>query len=300
MRPWQFSKPKNPGFGLSRDYYLSVLSSRAVLPSLISLVNPQGENGAVIGFGAPLIRNADKSLLHQPIQRGGYALATKDRKTVIKLLVLSKEEAGFDPEAFARSELATSAAPELLNRIRATWTLLQFTFESHDAMVYPALDFLLELTQLAAILSEGVIADPLCRRYMLPETAIRTDRIDKRIDARDHVVVQFRPMADGLSAYTLGLQKFALPELEMAGLQEEDCGLATQFLLLISETSLLGDLIKSGSRYGDPQLAFEARSGGFDRQFWTGIPVFELLSPTEATATQALRSWAMKISETPT
>ena len=34
MRPWQFGKPKTPGFGLSNRFYLSVLSSRSVMPAL--------------------------------------------------------------------------------------------------------------------------------------------------------------------------------------------------------------------------------------------------------------------------
>lgn len=117
MKAFQFSKPKNPGFGISRDFYLSVLSSRATLPTMLEILNPAGAAGAVEGFGAPLMEGADKAALSRPLERGVYVLASKDRKTVLRMRVLSKEEAGFDPSAFVRSSLAIGASPELLSRM---------------------------------------------------------------------------------------------------------------------------------------------------------------------------------------
>jgi hypothetical protein len=291
VRPWQFSKPKTPGFGISSNFYLSVLSSRATMPSIASVINPSGEAGAAIGFGAPLSGPTDKARLNAPLSRGAYAVASKDRKTVLKMLVLSKEEAGYDPNAFALSPLATNADPELIARMRGTWSLAQLTFESHDAMVYPALDFLLGVCVRLAVLSDGVIADPISFRYLLPDEVFHRDRIDARIDARDHVIVEFRQKPDGLQAFTLGMQKFALPEYEIMGLLDTDRSAATRFLLLICQSVLLGDLTQTGTRYGDPKLSFEARQGGFDRGQWEGIQVLELLPPTSYTATEALRAW---------
>lgn len=288
MRPWQFSRPKGPGFGISRGFYLSVLSSRAILPSVYEVVNPRGEGGAVVGFGVPLAQGAEKDALRQPLTRGAYALATRDRKTVIKMLVLSKEEAGYDPEAFARSELAVGADPELLARMRGTWTLAQLTFESHDPAVYPALDFLLSTSRRLAELSEGVVADPIARRYALPHGVASPGRADPRVDARDHVATHFRARPDGIHAFTLGLQKFALPELELPGLMHGDEPAAGRFLVVLSQRALLGNPIQSGDRFGP----FEAREGGFDRALWEGIPVLELLPPTAQSATEALREVA--------
>src|SRR5688572_11612277 len=141
MRGWPFGKPKTPGFGISKAYYLSVLSAKATLPQIVEVVNPKGSDGAVEGFGAPLMTDSTKDDLQKPMSRGAYAIASKDRKTVLKLIVVPKEEAGFDPDAFLRSPQAAALPQDMANRIRATWSLLQLTFESHDPMVYPALDF---------------------------------------------------------------------------------------------------------------------------------------------------------------
>ena len=297
MRALRFSKPKTPGFGIGSAYYLTVLSSTPVLPPIGALVSPAGANGAVPGFGAPLMAGVGKESLGQPMERGAYAVATKDRKTVLKMRVLSKEEGLFDSEAFAMSSLAKGASPELIARIRATWTLAQFNFESHDPMVYSSLDFLLDLVQRLAMLTEGVIADPIARRYRLPVDLLQPVRMDPRIDARDHVDIVLRSKPDGIYAHSLGMQKFALPELELAGLLEEDAVSAKKMLYAICQNTLLGDLAKSGDQFGSSRLPLEAREGGFDHTLWSGIPVLELLPPTTSTAHDALASWEIELAK---
>ena len=297
MRVFQFSKPKTPGFGISRSYYLTVLSSSPVLPPPIQLVEPSGAFGAVEGFGVPLASDAGKESLSRPMERGIYAAATKDRKTVLKIRVLSKEEGMFDSEAFAMSSLARGASPDLIARIRATWILAQFSFESHDPMVYSSLDFLLDLVQRLALLTEGVIADPIARRYRLPNELLQPVRLDPRIDARDHVDIVLRSKPDGIYAHSLGMQKFGLPELEISGLLEQDKEPAIRLMLAICQNALLGDLAKSGDRFGADKAPFEAREGGFDRTLWDGIPVLELLPPTTKTAHDALALWEIELAK---
>jgi len=265
------------------------------MPSIVEIINPTGEGGAASGMCAPLTGDTDKARLAKPLSRGPYAVATRDRKTIIKMVVLSKEEAGYDPETFARSSLAANADPELIARLRATWTLAQFTFESHDPMVYPALDFLLGVCCRVALLSDGLVADPISQRYLLPHEVFHSNRIDPRIDARDHVSVRFRSRPEGLHAFTLGMQKFALPEYEITGLADADADSAARFLLVIAQTTLTGNLCKEGSLYGSPKAAFEARSGGFDRSLWEGLEVLELLPPTKFTASEALHAWLSEL-----
>ncbi|RYG28022.1 hypothetical protein EON81_29205, partial [bacterium] len=137
MRKWRFSKPKGRGYGISTSFYLSVLSSRPTMPAIRQVIAPKGEGGAVAGFGVPMTDANDKSLLDAPMTRGVYVVASPDRKTVLKLRIVSKEEAGFDSEAFARSPLALTSSPELVARLRGTWLLGQFTFESHDPDIAP-------------------------------------------------------------------------------------------------------------------------------------------------------------------
>jgi hypothetical protein len=292
MRPWKFAKPKNPGFGISKRFYLSVLAARAQLPTIAELVTPDGAGGAVVGFGAPLAQGTSKEDLRRPLARGAYVLTTKDRATVLKMLVISKEEAGFDPTALLRSAEASSLNPELLARVGATWTLMQLTFESHDAMVYPALDFLLHVCRRLADLSDGAIADPLSEIYVLPEQLIKVPRVDPRVDAREHVAVHFRTKSDGLWAYTRGMQKFSLPEYEIQGLEHALSRQVESLLLSISQTNLLGKALQLGDRVGSAQMPFDVGPGGLDRAVWEGVDCYELLPPTGGDASKAVAAWA--------
>jgi hypothetical protein len=288
MRFWQFSKPKGPGFGISKNFYISVLAAKATLPPVLEIVNPQGSGGALEGFGAPLMSSSTKDDLTKPMQRGAYAIASKDRKTVLKCIVIPKEEAGFDPEAFLRSPHAALIPDEMAARIRSTWTLLQLTFESHDPDVYPSLEFLQRLVIRLGDLTDGVIADPTCRRYQLPNQVRVGDRVDPRIDVREHVSVQLTPGKEGLHAYSLGLQKFNLPEFELYGIPDSLHGKAQLFLLNLGQLVLKGESIKAGDTVGDRSAGFEVREGGLDRGIWEGIPVYELIPVRDKTVEQAL------------
>jgi hypothetical protein len=254
------------------------------------MINPQGAGGAVEGFGAPLADVA-KDALGKPLERGAYAIASKDRKTVLRLLVMSKEEAGFDPEPFLRSSLAAELETELLNRVRATWIIGQLTFESHDPMVYPAIDFQLAFAQRFADLTDGVVADPISRRYLLPDQVLQPLRADTKIDARDVVGLSHRANPDGIHLFTLGMQKFGLPEFEITGLQITDLHVAESFLMSLCQTVLLGSLASNGDRVGAKGAEFEVRTGGLDRGLWEGIEVFELIPPTKRSAGECLAAW---------
>lgn len=288
----RFRRPKGPGFGLQADYYLSVLSTHAVLPAIRELVDPKGDRGAVVGFGVPLGSGLGKEALDRPMERGIYAIASKDRKTVLKMRVLSKEEAGFDPEAFLRSALASTVDEETRLRLRSVWSLAQFTFESHDPDVYPALDFLLNVAIRLGILCDGVIADPLAQRYLLPRDLMQAVRLDPKVDAREHISIGRRGIPGQEHAATHGLVKFGMPELEIENLLPDELDLAAAFLIACAQSALLGDPPQSGDRYGAPTSLFEAREGGFDRAVWGTTPVLELLPPTRLTAGEALREWA--------
>lgn len=282
----RFSRPKGPGFGISGGFYLSVLSSHASLPTLLQIINPAGDHGAVVGFGVPMASNATKDSLQQPIERGAYGLASKDRKTALTMFVVPKEEAGFDPEPVVRHSQTLGLQGEILDRIRATWTLLQVKFEAHDPAVYPALDFLLAIVARLGILTEGAIADPISMRYLLPEQVFAKPRVNPLVDAREHIAVHLRGTSAGVHAYTKGLQKFSLQELEILSLDPGSEIPAEQLLMTSSQKILEGKLLHSGSRIG----RFEVRDGGFDRALWEGIPCFELLPPTKMTASEALES----------
>jgi len=126
---------------------------------------------------------------------------------------------------------------------------------------------------------------------MLPEDAIPAVRLDPKVDAREHIAPGFFVASDGGHAYTKGLRKFALPELELPGLLASDEVDAAKFLLALSQLILLGDLAEPGDKVGASRAPFQVAEGGFDRSRWEGIPVFELLPPTSMSSTEALARW---------
>lgn len=281
----KFGRPKGPGFGISRNFYLTVLAAKAPLPSIYSLVNPKRDHGAVEGFGVPLCSNACESILHEPLSRGAYAVASKDRKTVLRCLVLSKEEAGFDPDVYAASSAAKNADAELVARVRATWSLIQLTFESHDAMVAPALDFMLSFALRAATMTDGVLADPIAVQYRLPHQ-INLESGRDRISANLHVAVHTRNEGNGFRVYSMGLQKFGIPEFEMVGVPDHAMPVAARFIEHAAQWALDGNVPKVGSLIGD----FAIHEGGQDRGLWDGLACNEL-RPYRGGLEQCLLEW---------
>jgi hypothetical protein len=277
MRPfWKFAKPEGPGFGINKNFYLTVLSSRPVLPPIRSVANPKAEHGAVEGFAVPLVDSKDQTLLEAPMTRGRYAIASKDRKTVLKLMVMNADEAGFSPESIARSSLAAKLEPEALTRIRSTWFMLQLLVESHDPEVYPSLDFLLNIATRLGLLTDGVVADPVAERYLLPHRILNQPRVSNEVDARDHVAIHSRPEGNDWHLYTKGMMKIIRPELEIYGVPTEKQAEAAKMLIGAAQGVFQGFPISNGATIGP----FEAREGGLNRGLWEGIPVIELLPPT--------------------
>ncbi|MBV6459548.1 MAG: hypothetical protein HONBIEJF_02696 [Fimbriimonadaceae bacterium] len=283
---WPFGRPKNPGFGIDRCYYMLVYSTHPVLPPIVALVNPKGDGGAVPGFGVPLDKGRDKEELGRPMTRGNYAVSSLDQKTVLRMMVMPKEETGADPTRILDSPLSANWDEEVVNRIRATWNILQFTFESHDAMVYPALDFLQSILIRAASLTDGIIADPLMHACYLSEQALASDRI-RPVDAREHVGVH----AAVPTMTTAGLVKFGSPEFRMTGLTQEDLETASIFLLSVAQGYLGGAKFQIGDLLGSPSAPLIIT----EVPAVVGIPVmpqFELLPKNHETIQQCLAAWS--------
>lgn len=291
MKPWQF-KQKTPGFGITKDFYVSVLSASAAMPSMLHVVNPKGDHGAVEGFGVPLAKDATKDDLSRPLLRGAYAIATKDRKTVLRLIVMSKDETGFDPTAVLRSSLATKLAPEIRDRISATWSVFQLTFESHHPSVYESVRFVLRVSQRLSQLTGGVVADPVSEVYLLPEEVFSNPQASPLIDARDVVRVHRRNTPEGEKSYTLGMRKFGLPEIEIAYRDPAGAVLCERFLQSLAQKALLGKVLELGDLLGAKPYFFQVATGGLDRGQWEGIPAFELIPPTGRSSEEVLQNWA--------
>lgn len=270
---------------------MTVLAAQASLPSPVQIASPKPSNGAIQGFCVPLLGGASPEILGQPLMRGAYAVSTMDRKTVMRMLVLSKEEAGFDPAPFLRSNLAAGLDPDLLARISATWTLMQLTFESHDPMVYSSIKFLLEICSRLADLTGGVVADPITRSYLLPHQVFHSPQADPKIDARDVVQVLSKSGTEGNHVYTLGMMKFGIPEIECYQVSDP-CVDATRSLLISAcQGALLGKIYRLGDRVGNPKMPLQFAPGGLDRGMWEGIECLELIPPPQKTIEECIGAW---------
>lgn len=284
-------KAKTPGFGISKGFYLTVLASDSVLPSLLVLLNPKGEGRAVKGFGVPMQKDAAKEDLAKPLSRGFYGLASPDQKTLLKLAVVSKEEAGFDPGPLLKSPAAMLMKDDIRLGIAGAWHLLQFTFESFDPEVYPALEFLHSVVRRTAECSSGIIADPLSQVYWtLADFPLEPDP-GRSYSTPALISTKERAESAGLNIYTLGLQKFALPELEIKGVSPSESEAGQAFLLSLSQGILGGDKLELGQRVGHGDASFLVIQGGSDRAHWDGIPCFELVPNSTLTSTAILKLW---------
>jgi hypothetical protein len=265
------------------------------MPRLLDVINPKGEGGAVSGFGVPLAKDAKKEDLNDPMGRGVYALSSPDRKTVLKLMVMPREEAGFDPSVFARSEVALSWEPELRLRVEATWMILQLTFESYDPEAYPALDFFLSIAQRLAEMCDGVVADPVSQVYRLPQQVFSLRPDDTPIAAADHVQAKTRLHEGSLHAYTLGLIKFDHPEVEVYGVSGANEDGAKRFLIALSQSVLMAARLEPGAVVGVKGNQLKVAVGGLDRGQWDGIPCVELIPAGKGTINEAIEAWVRSL-----
>lgn len=288
----RFGKPKTPGFGISRDFYLSVLSPSPVLPSLEEWVNPKGLNNAIPGYGAPLGEKKSKDDLRVPLSRGVYAIASLDRRTVIRAMVMPPDEAGFDPNVLVRHLERLGLNEESLSRVRASWNLVQMSFESHDPMVTPAVVFFLALAKRLAILVGGMVADPLAEKYRMPDEVLRPGVLGLPFHIRDVMSPHFKPRDSGsVYVYTRGMQKFGLPEWELDNVPEQFAAVAANLLEVLSSMQLQKTDFQLGDGVGSRDAPLMIATGGLDRGMWEGISCFELIPDKGKTVEECLTAF---------
>jgi hypothetical protein len=219
------------------------------------------------------------------MENGPFAAATLDRKTVIRVDVMGRDDQQFNPSLYADGAAALGYPSEVVLRLKSAWRLIQFRFESFDPEVKPSTDFLLGIVQGLAALGDGVVADPLAMRYLLPVDVLRPDRLPDAVDAREFVAVHAKS-ARGGGLMTRGLVKFDLPEVEMNGLNEAETAAAGRFLLMAAQALLMGNDLAPGSNF----QRFTAALGGLDAAPGEKAPVIELLPPTGKSPGEVLSS----------
>lgn len=207
--------PQSVGFGIRSDATLSVLTGSAQLPTPSQVVNPNETDGAIKGKIAPLKAGADRDDLNLPLEQGGYAVASTDNKTILKMVVISKESAQFDPQTVLDSSFGMAMSDEVRHRLAATWHIVQLGFESHDPMVLPALDLQWRIANRLAALTHGLVGDPIAQQYNLPQ-----DHPAEGLDSSRHIAVT--EIASAGAVRSAGMAKFDLPEMQISGAEPGD------------------------------------------------------------------------------
>src|SRR5687768_4187018 len=223
MSIWPFRKkePEAP-LEVNRNFYLSVLLGPGPRPPILSWMNPDGSNEAVKGFAAPLNQDKNADLLSQPIADGSYVLATKDRKTLVQadffeLSAVPQFRVPSDPAAQTLVDLTG----EKLWRAQQAVGLTTLVFKGHSPDVYESVRFLLDSAARLAVLTDGIVADPLAETYRLPGEFSQAAPLDPRIDFRDVGAIKAFLENGGVWVSTRGMSKFNLPEYEVYGVAED-------------------------------------------------------------------------------
>lgn len=272
-----------------------MLAATAVLPSINDLVDPSGEGGRVPGMAVPLASGATKEDLDRPLQRGVYAVSSPDQKTVLKLRVFSKEEARFSPESVLDSVLGANLDLDSRERIRATWTILQLTYESYDPDLYPALRFLLEVASKLATLSEGLIADPLSRIYRKASSVPSPAQPGMEFNVLDFVATEKTFEHDTWTVRTAGLVKFDQPEIQISQVPEAFVRAAESLMMSVSSGIMRGKTLSVGdkliSETGWIVAGSASELGPIAKELGIGSRMYELLPAGSKTVSESLAEW---------
>jgi hypothetical protein len=289
MRLWPFRRKNPSSLTLNKNFYLSILSG-AELPPLLQVVNPDGSNGAVEGFGAPLHTGGDRDILNRPVQSGSYVVTTRDKLTVAQMDVFAISDvpqytkpATPNPEA--------NLVGEAFMRAAGAAFLTNFVFKGYDLAVYPSVRFFLDLVARFAELAAGVVGDAPAETYRLPEQLQNAPAMDPRIDFRDLGAIRIAELSDGYWVSTRGLAKFNQPEFEMFGLHPAHRDPAAEMLIAAGQQALLGMPIGIGETAFSPASPLAAVAGERERAQWGDRPTIEFRDPGSTSAKLGVDAW---------
>lgn len=292
MPLWPFrKKQKAAGLAINRNFYLSILSSES-LPPLLQVINPDGSNGAVKGFGAPLQEGASKDALNRPLSPGAYALTTTDKLTLVQMDVFEKGQVGFKLPADANALQSANLTGEKLRRAQNAIFITNLVFRGFDPAFYTSVRFFLDAAARLGELSAGAVADPMAETYRMPEDLKLHPKMDPRIDFRELGALKFVGLPDGIWASTRGLAKFDLPELEMYGLPQDLLETAGKMLISAAQQMLIGIPLKPGETAFSISKPLQVSEGTKQQREWGQRRALELHDADGSAAVEGVRAWA--------
>lgn len=293
MPLWPFGKKKKPSqapIAINRNFYLSILAGPGALPPILQIVNPQGTNGAVQGFGAPLSEGASKDLLNEPLTTGAYVLTTTDKLTILRMDVFRRADvSNFNiPTDPMQLEAAKLTGRRLARAEQSEW-LVNLQFQGYSPDAYASVNYMLDIASRIAALTDGVVADPLAEVYRLPDELTVVPKLDPRIDFREVGSIRAIRLEDGVWVSTRGMVKFDLPEYEMFGLSDDLVDAAARMLISAAQQTLIGVPLREGDTAFAMNEPLQVVAGS--RGDWDGREVFELRDRSGSGASSGVRAW---------
>lgn len=274
---WPFKKkPKEAAISINKNAYLSVLMPGS-RPTPLQLGNPDGSNGALPAFVAPLNQEKNADLLSTPFADGPYVVATKDQKTLVQADFFDLAAvSGFRLPDDAASQAMVNLDGERLQRAQRSSSLANLVIKGHSHEVYDSIRFFLDVASRVALLTDGVVADPLAETYRLPDELKQASPLDSRIDFRDVGSIKAVRDDDGVWVSTRGMAKFNLPEYEIYGVADSDVTRMGEMLVLSGQEALLGSPVPLGVALSTPFGVFQASPGTRNRHIWVDRPAVTL------------------------
>lgn len=263
------------------------------MPPLLQIINPDGSNGAVRGFGAPLAPDASKDTLNVPLLAGAYALTTADKLTIVQMDVFNRADV---PQFQLPNDLASLKTANLdgekLRRAQTAGFITNFVLRGYDPGVYISVQFFVDCARRLADISDGVIADPLAETYRAPEEMRLPNKLDQRIDFREIGSIKLARLSDGCWISTRGLVKFNLPEFEMYGVPENLAETAAKMAIAAAQQALMGLPLKEGETAFAPEEPLHLVRGTRSRDEWGDRPTLEMRDKNSTGAAKGVEAWA--------
>jgi hypothetical protein len=179
--------------------------------------------------------------------------------------------------------------PEAERRWREAASEVVLELGRSDKPVGPNIAVGMNLADAIAEAAEGVIADPVAQRLVLPGEWRAKEKLPG-FDPSEHLTLHVVEDGEAFWVHTHGLLKFGRAELELFDVPRDRHDEAVTLLLGIAAYAIDGPALLPGHTVGALDARLRAYRGTRERDHWQDTPVLELRGDGVATG-EALAIW---------
>lgn len=264
-RRWKFPDPT----------CMFIVGCTGQLPSVLRVVNEQGDGAALRGHVSRIGKNKAASL-DSPMRVGDtFGVITPGRGLLV--LVIASDIPPLpimdQPEEWEQSGLNADLAARFKSADLAFMIQVQ---DPGDAAI-DTVTFATELADRVSEVASGCVDDFNAQRFFA-EGSWRLDGDREDFEPAEHISLHVRPAPPkGLWVHTHGLLKFGRPELEMRAVPPDLLKDAMNTLLNFARYVVVERPIAPGDTLGNPETPLHAREGRTDFDHWQLAPLLELV-----------------------